>query len=309
MKNMKYSTFVIFFLFISLGCSKTDNSEVLFESLLQPTLEPKIFMPGIVSKRNVVHFGSSFSKDGKHIVYTNSEGDGPSKVLIQSFENNQFLFPQSIINDTLNSYADASISSNGKVITLTSDRPQSSNDTIEKNGIWQFSKNKKAWSKPKLLNIKMDYDGGFGFPTMTEDQTLYFAYIPDDGTRNMDIFRSQYKNGVYEKPKKLPSNINSSKFEGDPFIDPNERFLIFAGFDRNENYGKSDLYISFKEKNGWSNPINLGSRINSHGYDGSPYVTSDDQYLIFTSSRHPEKKGEEEFFNVFYVSFDLEMYK
>ena len=153
----------------------------------------------------------------------------------------------------------------------------------------------------------MDYEGGFGYPTLTKDKTLYFAYI--DTTRNMDIFYSKYKNGLYQKPIKLPSNINSKNFEGDPYIDPKERFLIFAGFNREENFGKSDLYISFKTKKGWSKAINLGKEINSHSYDGSPYVTGDDKYLIFTSGRHPEKAIEEELFNVFYVSFDIEKYK
>jgi Tol biopolymer transport system component len=55
--------------------------------------------------------------------------------------------------------------------------------------------------------------------------------------------------------------------------------------------------------------INLGDSINSHGYDGSPYVTADDQYLIFTSSRHPELPNEEELFNVFYVEFDMGKYR
>lgn len=310
MKKIFLSIFVILFLFISFGCSKTKTPAILFESLLEPTSDPKIFMPGVVSKRNSIHFGSSFSKDGKYIVYTNSEGEGSSKVMIQAFEKDQFSAPQPIVNDTLYSYADASISLDGKIITLTSTRPQSVvNDTIEKNGIWQFFRNKEGWGSPKFIDLEMDYFGGFGFPTMTENKTLYFAYIPDDGTRNMDIFSSKYMNGTYEKPVKLPPQINSKEFEGDPYIDPKERFLIFAGFERDKNYGKSDLYISFNGDNGWSNPINLGRQVNSHGYDGSPYVTVDDKYLIFTSSRHPEKRDKEELFNVFYVSFNLEMYQ
>lgn len=118
-----------------------------------------------------------------------------------------------------------------------------------------------------------------------------------------------FKEGVYQKPVKLPAHINTEKFEGDPYIDPEERFLISAGFEREENYGRSDLYISFKLKKGWSEAINLGKEINSHSYDGSPYVTAGDKYLIFTSGRHTEKATEKELFNVFYVSFDIEKYK
>ncbi len=295
---------------IMTSCTNEKNNDIIFYSQLENTNVPKLFMPGNVSKRGVVHFGSSFSKHGKHLVYTITSKGKPGRVVYQTFKGDMFSEPELVINDTIHSYADASISLDGKTITLTSNRPTNINKTTSNySNLWQFKHTGDDWGTPKLLTLEMDYKGGFGYPTMTKDKTLYFAYLPDDGSRNMDIFTSKFKNKAYEKPVKLPPHINSEKFEGDPFIDSHERFLIFAGFEREKTYGKSDLYISFKLKNGWSKAINLGKPINSHGFDGSPYVTSDDKYLIFTSSRHPEEKDKEEYFNVFYVSFDLEKYK
>ena len=310
MKIIIYSLRLVFASIMLTSCSENKPIKVVFDSQLEKVKEPKLFMPGNVSKRGLRHFGSSFSQDGSQLVYTISDILTPSKVVFQSFENGKFTDPTPIVNDTLHSFADASISLDGNTITLTSTLPQTKGKgDNEENGIWQFYRNTKGWGNPKLLNLEMDYEGGFGYPTLTENKTLYFAYIPDDGTRNMDIFSAQFNNEIYEKPIKLPSHLNTDKFEGDPFIDSKERYLIFAGFEREENYGRSDLYISFKLKNGWSNAINLGKDINSHGYDGSPYVTSDDNYLIFTSSRHPENIDKEEYFNVFYVPFDLEKYR
>nr|WP_298930913.1 hypothetical protein [uncultured Allomuricauda sp.] len=292
------------------SCSENQVKPIVFEPQLEATLTPKLFMPGVVTKRGVRHFGSSFSADGSQLVYTISDGEKPSKVVVQNFINGKFSNPIKIVNDTLHSFADASISLDGSTVTLTSTLPQKGGpDDNSKNGIWQFYKSSGGWSTPKFIELKMDYDGGFGYPTTTASKDLYFAYIPADGSRNMDIFHAKFNKGDYDKPVKLPSHINTDKFEGDPFIDPKGQFLIFAGFGEEDNYGKSDLYISFRIKNGWSNAINLGEDINSHGFDGSPYVTSNGKYLIFTSSRHPDNPGEEEFFNVFYVSFELDKYK
>lgn len=306
---MKNNVLIIFIAsLLCVSCVESAKVPLVFESQLEATSIPKLFMPGVVTKRNLRHFGSSFSKDGKHVVYTISDRKTPSKVVTQTFEKGKFTKPKLIVKDTFHSFADASFSQDGNTITLTSTLPQNgAKDDNSKNGIWQFYNNANGWGNPKFIDLKMDYEGGFGYPTLTKDKTLYFAYI--DTTRNMDIFYSKFKNGIYQKPIKLSKNINTNNFEGDPYIDPKERFLIFAGFNREENFGKSDLYISFKTKKGWSKAINLGKEINSHSYDGSPYVTGDDKYLIFTSGRHPEKAIEEELFNVFYVSFDIEKYK
>jgi hypothetical protein len=115
------------------------------------------------------------------------------------------------------------------MITLTSTLPQKGSiDNNDKNGILQVGKTAKGWGSPQFIDFDMGYEGGFGYPTTANDKTMYFAYIPTDGTRNMDIFRSTYVNGQYQSPTKLPGHINSDQFEGDPYIDPQERFLIFA---------------------------------------------------------------------------------
>ena len=276
----------------------------VFLHLLDKTDSVKLFMPNVVSKRNVVHFNSSFSDDGKYLVYTI-----PNKSVIQTFTNNTFSLPEVLVKDSLNSYGDPHISHDGNRVILSSNRPFSDKDTIQRSSLWELNRVNGRWSEPKRIKINMGFEGGFSFPSLTKDGVLYFSYLPDDGSRNMDIYYAKPTDNGFGKPEKLPGYINTNKFEGDPFIDRKERFLIFAGFDREENYGLSDLYITFKQDKGWSEAINLGKEINSHGYDGSAYVTVKDQFLIFTSSRHPEDENEQELFNVFYIPFDLEKYR
>lgn len=94
--------------------------------------------------------------------------------------------------------------------------------------------------------------------------------------------------------------------EGDAYISPDESYLIFAGFERGQNLGKSNLYISFRNKGVWTAPVWLGKNINSNGYDGSPFVTHDGKYLIFTSSRG--STDENTFFNHYIIPFNSEKY-
>ena len=118
---------------------------------------------------------------------------------------------------------------------------------------------------------------------MTNNNTIYFT---SDRGGNSDIYLSRFHEGQYLEPLKLPDNINSNKSEADAFVAGDESFIIFVRVDEPDGYGNSDLYISFKENEmEWSDPINMGEDINSKMIDGSPYVTPDGKYLIFTSGR------------------------
>lgn len=293
---------------MTLSCAnQNESTRPVFGHLLTETAGPLLFFPGIVTQRDQVHFGSSFSDDGKHIVYTVTAKGKPGTIVTQTFRNGEFQPPVPIENDTVYSYSDASISPDGNTILLSSNRPHSADGESDLGSIWRYNRMENRWGNPELIGLEMDSIGGVGFATMTYNKTLYFHQ--DSANSKHDIFRAEFENGKYLKPERLPQPVNTVYFEGDVFVDKQERFIIFAGFERADNYGLSDLYISFKRGKKWSEPLNMGEKVNSHGYDGSPYVTANDEYLIFTSSRHPEKPEEQEYFNLFYVNFNLSDYQ
>lgn len=57
--------------------------------------------------------------------------------------------------------------------------------------------------------------------------------------------------------------------------------FFFADFGKN-GYGREDIFFSTRENNGWSVPENMGSIINSNGYEGFPSVSPDGKRLYFT---------------------------
>ena len=55
-----------------------------------------------------------------------------------------------------------------------------------------------------------------------------------------------------------------------------------------DSKGQEDLYVSLKNGNGeWSKPVNLGSAINTAGFEISPFLTTDKKRLYFASNGHP----------------------
>ena len=51
-------------------------------------------------------------------------------------------------------------------------------------------------------------------------------------------------------------------------------------------FGKTDLYVSFKRRDGaWGEPVNLGEEVNSSEDELEPRLSPDGRYLFFTSFR------------------------
>jgi tetratricopeptide (TPR) repeat protein len=105
----------------------------------------------------------------------------------------------------------------------------------------------------------------------------------------------------YQEAERLPWPINTDFIEYDPYVAPDESFLIF-GSDRPGGFGNSDNYICFRKEDGsWTHPINLGRPLNSSSWDLCANGSPDGKYFFFTSGRKTEvdkgsigkKSGEE----------------
>ena len=131
--------------------------------------------------------------------------------------------------------------------------------------------------------------------------TYYFdTYKENDST--FPIRYSRLIDGKHEDPIALPKAINTGAFLSHPFIAPDESYLLFDA-ERKDGFGESDIYISFKQKDGtWSNGVNLGDKINTNAWEASASITPDGKYLFFSRN-----VGSDKFENVdiFWVSTEV----
>ncbi len=106
--------------------------------------------------------------------------------------------------------------------------------------------------------------------------------LDERGTNGNGTLRySQRMNGNWEDPKPLPKEINTGTWNAHPFIAPDESYIMWDG-ERESGYGESDLYISFRQKDGaWGEAINLGDKVNTDAEEGGPQITPDGKYFFF----------------------------
>ena len=103
-----------------------------------------------------------------------------------------------------------------------------------------------------------------------------------DDAKSGDVIRmSTIKDGKRQAPKLLGKEINTGKWTAHPFIATDDSYLIWDS-ERNNGYGKSDLYISFRQQDdSWGVAINLGDKINTDAKENGAHVSPDGKYLFF----------------------------
>jgi Tol biopolymer transport system component len=185
-------------------------------------------------------------------------------------------------------FAKFCLSPDGNTIVLTSSEPRSGRgEPTNKYTTRILKRTKNGWSAPVFI----EQTSGALAPTISSQGHLYFFFevsLPEKS----DIYVSKYKDGAYEPPVRLSDSVNSEFYEVDPYIAPDESYIIFCR--DGEGFGATDLFISFQKEDGsWTKARNMGEKINSTGVDLCPFVSPDGKYFFFSSDRNHHKSFSE----------------
>jgi Tol biopolymer transport system component len=251
-----------------------------------PGMTPEIFAPGIIST-GMSEFASAFSPDGYSFFYNNSSGPVPVLLCMQQI-NGIWTEPEvASFSGRFRDY-DPSFSFDGTKLFFSSDRPLKEGEKIQDTvDIWMIEKIGNGWSQPVNLGGKVNSRANEYYPCATKNGNLYFSSGRQGGSGGNDVYVCRFVDGQYLSPENVGDNINSSNFEGDTFVAPDESYMIVTCYNRSDGFGSGDLYISFRDKDGgWSKLKNMGNVINSYANEHCPRVTPDGKYFFFTSYRN-----------------------
>jgi outer membrane protein OmpA-like peptidoglycan-associated protein/tetratricopeptide (TPR) repeat protein len=126
------------------------------------------------------------------------------------------------------------------------------------------------------------------FPTLTADQqTIIFTARRKEergfGDENLYI---SYKTGEdWSSPVPLSDRINTVENEGTSTISADGRTLVFTSCEGRQSFGSCDLFVSYRAGDEWSEPVNLGNKINTAAWESQPSLTADGRTLYFVSDR------------------------
>jgi Tol biopolymer transport system component len=175
-------------------------------------------------------------------------------------------------------------SADGKTLYFASNRPLKGEEPKDFD-IWKVTRSGNGWGEPVNLGTTVNTDTDEFYPSITKSGNLYFTATYKEGPGREDIYVATLQNGAYQKPVPLDTAINTKFYEFNAFVSPDEKFIIFTSYGRDDT-GGGDLYISTKDNQGKWKPAQNLAMLNSKQLDYCPYVSPDGTTLFFTSDRH-----------------------
>ena len=277
--------------------------EAAAPELSTASLRPQLFGENVISTADDESH-PAFTPDGKTIYFLKNDPSFNHWTIVVSHEQNgKWSTPEVAPFSGQFSDADPFITLDGQRLFFISTRPVNGK-AKEDTDIWMMSgpeagagigaaagpeagagnKAGGAWSAPQHV-AAVNSDTNEWFPTVSKNGNLYFGSERPGGKGKCDLYVSRLVDGKYQTPENLGESINTAGNEVEPFIAPDESYIIFAGTGLPESRGAYDLYVSFRRDGMWTKPTNLGDKINSVAWDFSPKVSPDGKWFFFTSNR------------------------
>ena len=149
-----------------------------------------------------------------------------------------------------------------------------------------------TWSPPDMLYIKHyeKYDRGrqSGASMAHDGQTLLLYMTPERGGANNDLYVCFLTgDGTWTEPRSLGKKINLPEYdEMTPYLAADGTTLYFSS-DRSGGAGDNDIWMTRrldKTWQKWSDPVNLGSPINTPDWDAFFTLDAGGEYAYLTTS-------------------------
>lgn len=134
------------------------------------------------------------------------------------------------------------------------------------------------WLDAELVNVSTEYDDRVSAISSSEE-VLYY-HIEDK--LNRDLYTSTFAFGDWQLPYELFPTTYTADWDDRYGVSFDGKFIVFAS-DRKGGFGGFDLYYTQIEPNGeWSQPLNLGEKINTPNDERYPYIHPNGNALYFS---------------------------
>ncbi|MEN8203508.1 MAG: hypothetical protein ABFS28_12995 [Bacteroidota bacterium] len=255
-----------------------------------PDSIPRPFAPGVVSTGMFTR-DVAISPDGNEIYFCVAIGNYTYSTILYSRQvDGKWTQPEIVPFSGGPGVADfePAFSADGSRLYFLSSRPDGDEEPGDQD-IWYVNRSESGWSSPINLGEPVNTDGGEYFPSLTSDGSLYFTRNKKGSGLNQ-IYRSRWENGAFQEPELLPEQVNCGRNRFNAFVAPDESYIIVPAVGMPDAYDGVDYYIVFRDKEDqWSEPLNLGEKINLDNARGwSPFVSPDGSAFFFMATRTHE---------------------
>lgn len=168
--------------------------------------------------------------------------------------------------------------------------------TKDKGDIWYSGRGEDGkWTKPKnlgspindeLKNYLLGFSPDGKIMFLNQEKKNPGGYVINDG-----IAYSVYQDGAWSLPGRLSVEYMFNKSEHQSgSVSADGRYLVLS-LQSYASRGTEDIYVCSYKDGKWTQPVNLGSVINTAKQEMTPYLSPDNKKLYFSSNGHGGRGG------------------
>lgn len=181
------------------------------------------------------------------------------------------------------------ISADENVLFFTSRRPGSTGGQTDVLGnyyedVYFSYKNNGIWSKPENIGSPVNTDTHDACVSLSPDAQQMLIFRTSEDLSSGDLYSTTWNGKSWSTPTMLGKEVNS-EFKELSACTNNEGNMIVFTSDRPGGFGGKDLYRVVKLPNEkWSQPQNLGPKINGKYDEDAPFISPNGQFLYYSSN-------------------------
>jgi Tol biopolymer transport system component len=246
---------------------------------------PELFGIGVFTTGEWDFF-VAFTPDQQTAYFCRANGSFTYFTILQSqLRNGQWSAPEIAPFSGRWSDADPHMSPDGSKLFFISNRPDGGDAARADYDIVVVERTATGWSEPRRLPAPINDGFTEWSPSVSTNGNLYFGSARPGGKGGNDLYMARWNGSAYEQPENLGDSINTARGEVEPWIAPDESYMVFSGQNRTDGMGGFDLYYAERREGVWQKARLLPAPINSTAGDFNQSVSPDGKWLYFSSTR------------------------
>jgi tetratricopeptide (TPR) repeat protein len=139
-----------------------------------------------------------------------------------------------------------------------------------------------TWTPPIRLDFCLPKRNEATIAVSTDERRIY---LYEDSTGAGDIYYTDFYASKFQDIQKISDKDVNTKFWETHCMVSHDKSRMFFSSDRPGGYGGRDIYMSRRKNDStWSDPVNLGAKVNTAYDEDSPFVSVDNKMLYFSSN-------------------------
>lgn len=270
----------------------------IFHVVVAASPQGELIGPGVIST-GLQETSVAMMPDGNTLYFMRSDfGEKDDTILVSRRREGHWSEPEVASFSGQWHDSEPTLSPDGKRLYFVSNRPLQAGGapvTAEMAGqhfagtnLWYVERQGNGrWGRPVHVDGALN-DGNMIYnPSIAANGDIWFSAHREDSGNAYQIYVARRTASGYAAPTRVDlDSIEHNRM--DPAIDPQERFLVFAG-NEGDALGRADLYIAFRQPDGsWGRPQHLPAPVNSTALENAPSLGPHFGELFVSSNRRDD---------------------